>query len=208
MIHPMPPRHFTVGCSATLLAAVFLHGGCSSSSGGAPPCTVTPPSQDAFCSAVAAYDSRCGHCQDCIGQNIEYCDKLSAVSSDAYRAAFIACKDSASCSESPAFAGCVEQQMQAATPTAAQAQAKTEYCASCMATNQSDCDGFFSIDPSNNKTGAGYNVLLASDALANQAAGLCASMCDPLHYALCVAFISCQQAGGDHCVDGGFCAPQ
>ena len=195
-------------CTLALLLLTLVGGGCSSSSGGAPPCTVTPPAQDPFCSAVAAYDSHCGHCHDCTAQNIGYCDKLSAASSDAYKAAFIVCKDTASCSGPPAFTECVEQRLQAVAPTAAQAQAKTAYCTACMATNQSDCNDFFTIDPSSNKTGAGYNVLLANDALAAQAVTMCSSMCDPLNYALCVAFMSCQQAGGDHCADGGFCAPQ
>jgi hypothetical protein len=202
------PRATIAACASTLALLVVIGDGCSSSSGGAPPCTVTPPAQDAFCTAVADYDSHCGHCTDCTAQNIEYCDKLSAASSDAYRAAFIACKDTASCSGPPAFTACVLRQMLAVAPTPVQAQAKTAYCTSCMTTNQSDCNGFFSIDPSSGKTGAGYNVLLANDALVNQAITTCSSMCDPLNYALCVAFMSCHQAGGDHCADGGFCAPQ
>ena len=164
--------------------------------------------QDPFCVATASYYSRCNHCSDCTGQNIEYCAGRGAASSAAYRAALPACKDSAPCNVDPAFSRCVEEQMQGATPTPAQAAAKTAYCASCMTTNPDDCNSFFMSDPTTGKTGVGYNVLLASDDLAMMATANCSTMCTPLNYALCVAFQSCKQSGGDHCQDGGFCAPQ
>jgi hypothetical protein len=189
------------------LGITLAHGGCSSHTTATGECTIAPPVQDAFCRAVASYDGRCGHCQDCTAKNLQNCTQKEATLSSAYLAAYVACADSAPCGGDPAYSACVEQDMASATPTAAQAQAKTAYCAACSATNAADCAAFFSADPSSGTTGAGYNVLLYDDDLATKAAATCTSDCDPFHYAVCVALLACVPAGGDYCSDGGFCAP-
>jgi hypothetical protein len=166
----------------------------------------TPPSQDSFCTALASYDGRCGHCQDCTAKNLQNCQKLGATVSDAYRAAFVSCQDSAPCETDPHFSACVEEQMQSATPTAAQLQAKTAYCNACNATNAADCANFFAVDPSSGKNGPGYSILVYGDSIATQAATLCTADCDPFKYAVCVALASCGPSGGDYCADGGLCA--
>jgi hypothetical protein len=113
------------------------------------------------------------------------------------------------CGEYAWHLGCVPEQMQRAVPTAAQTQAKDAYCTACSATNAAACAGFFDVNaPSTGKHGAGYGLLLSSDATATRASTLCASKCDPFDYGLCVGFIRCAEAGGDFCEDGGFCAAQ
>jgi hypothetical protein len=174
------------------------------------PCATTPmpPAQDDFCTALASYYGRCGHCSDCTERNLQNCTKKGAAVSAAYHAAFVTCKDAIPCTGlagpdpggEPSFSGCVETQMKKATPTAAQAQAKTDYCNACNATNASDCANFFGGN------GPGYNVLLYSDAIAAMASANCMSSCDPLKYGICVAFLSCGPSGGDFCADGGLCA--
>jgi hypothetical protein len=186
------------------VAVVVAHGGCSSSATGAAPlCSPapTPPSQDPFCTALASYDGRCGHCADCTAKNVQSCAKRSAVLSDAYRAAFVACKDSASCDGDPAFDACITDRMKAATPTAAQNDARTAYCTACTGSNASTCAFFDS------KGGPGYPILQYSDAIAASAMTTCKD-CDALRYAVCVALVACKPAGGDYCDDGGLCQPQ
>jgi len=196
---------FSAGLS---IALVFAHGGCSSSSSGPTPCAATPvpPAQDTFCTALASYDGRCGHCDDCTAKNLQNCTKRSGALSDVHRAAFVGCKDSASCGADPAFSACVEQQMKNATPTDAQSRAKDDYCNRCNATNAADCTNFFLVDPGSGKTGAGYGILLYNDDIAARAPVDCAAECDPFRYAVCVALLACGPSGGDYCADGGFCA--
>jgi hypothetical protein len=200
----------------TLPAVLFvlLHGGCSSgsSTSSVQPCatTPTPPAQDDFCTALASYYGRCGHCSDCTERNLQNCTKKGAAISAAYRAAFVSCKDDIPCTGlvgpdpggDPSFSPCVEGQMQKATPTSAQAQAKIAYCNACSATNASDCANFFGSNG-----GPGYDVLQYSDDIATMAAANCSSNCDPLKYAVCVALLACGPSGGDFCTDGGLCAP-
>jgi hypothetical protein len=203
-------RHLLLGCtiSSFLLLLVAMPGGCSSASTTIT-CKLTPPAQDDYCTAMADYLGRCGHCHDCTEQNLQNCTQREMAISAAYHAAFVSCKDAIPCTGlpgpdpggDPSFSPCVEQQMQNATPTAAQAQAKTAYCSACSATNANDCTSFFS------SSGPGYNVLLYSDQLAMMAVANCSSKCDPLTYAICVALLFCGNSGGDFCVDGGFCAP-
>jgi hypothetical protein len=158
---------------------------------------------------MADYLGRCGHCHDCTEQNLRNCTQRENAISAAYRAAFVSCKDAIPCTGlagtdpggEPSFSTCVEQQMRNATPTAAQAQAKTAYCSACSATNASDCASFFASN------GPGYNVLLNNDQLAATAVANCSSSCDPLKYGICAALLFCAASGGDFCVDGGFCAP-
>ncbi|HTQ44213.1 MAG TPA: hypothetical protein VMI75_15745 [Polyangiaceae bacterium] len=198
--------------AAGILVFVMLYGGCSSaSSPAAQSCatTPTPPAQDDFCTALASYYGRCGHCSDCTEQNLQNCTKKGSAISAAYHAAFLSCTDAIPCSGlvgadpggDPSFSTCVEQQMRSATPTAAQAAAKTAYCNACNATNANDCTNFFA------STGPGYNVLLYGDAMATMATANCASSCDPLKYGVCVALLACGPTGGDYCSDGGLCAP-
>ena len=201
------------GALSSVVLLVVVHAGCNSSSVtlGPATCTVTPtpPDQDDFCVATASYLGRCGHCQDCVEQNLQNCGKRGNAVSAAYRAAFVSCKDDIPCSGlvgvdpggDPSFSPCVEQAMQNATPTAAQTQAKDAYCSACSATNAPDCTNFFS------SSGPGYGVLLYDDALAAMAITRCASSCDPLTYGICVAALFCAQTGGDFCDDGGLCAP-
>lgn len=111
------------------------------------------------------------------------------------------------CSDLASHLGCVPEQMAKATPTAAQVHAKDAYCAACGTTRADACASFFAVNVSPGKHGAGYGVLLASDQTATRAVTLCSTKCDPLDYAVCVALISCGEAGGDFCADGGFCAP-
>lgn len=213
----MPPtskttRSIALAVSSGPLALLLLalaHGGCTSSSTTvtlACASTPVPPAQDPFCTALADYDGRCGHCQDCTEQNLQNCTKLGATVSDAYRGAFVSCKDAAACDGDPRFSTCVEQQMANAVPTAAQAQAKDAYCAACNATNASDCAAFFTVDPAGGKNGAGYNVLLYGDQVATMAVTTCSTKCDPFQYGVCTALLSCGPSGGDHCADGGWCA--
>jgi hypothetical protein len=203
---------YSLARAAVLLAIVLA--GCSSTgpSSSVQPCatTPTPPAQDEFCTALADYYGRCGHCSDCAERNLQNCTKKGASISAAYRAAFLSCKDAIPCTGligadpggDPSFSACVETQMQKATPTSAQTQAKTAYCNACGATNASDCTNFF--EPK----GAGYNILLYSDAVAAMASATCASTCDPLNYGVCVALAFCGPSGGDYCsADGGLCTP-
>lgn len=165
--------------------------------------------KDDFCSAVAAVDGRCGHCNDCRGKNLEKCTKRGESISAAHRAAYIVCKDRITCDENMAsLLGCVQEEMAKAVPTLTQTQAKDAYCAACGTTNAADCASFFSVDPKAGKNGAGYSLLLAGDKTATRAISLCSSKCNPLDYGVCVALISCGEAGGDYCQDSGFCAPQ
>src|SRR6185295_14828150 len=86
-------RHVLLSSGALLLLALGGPGGCSSSVTGSapPPCPLPGGAGDDFCSALATYDGRCGHCQDCTGKNLENCSKRGAAISTAHRAAFIAC---------------------------------------------------------------------------------------------------------------------
>ncbi len=187
-----------------LLVFAAPSSGCTTTNG-PPACALTPPSQDDFCTALAAYDQQCLHCSDCTAKNLQNCAKAGATMSAAHRSAYVACKPDFTCDTEPRVSSCVESRMAAATPTVAQAAAKTAYCNACNATNAADCSGFFSVDSKTGKYGTGYNVLLVSDDIAMNAISTCSSKCDPLQYGICVALITCQPAGGDYCVDGGFC---
>jgi hypothetical protein len=194
------------GAAGALVAVLLAHGGCSSRiSETTPPCTATPPAQDPYCTALASYDGRCGHCTDCTGQNLQNCSKAGSAIGDAYRAAFVSCKDQHPCNADPRFSSCVEQQMVGVAPTAAQAQAKSAYCTTCSATNASDCNGFFDLDPASGTHGIGYDVLLVSDAVAASAITTCSPKCNPFDYGVCVALLMCSASGGDYCANSGFC---
>jgi hypothetical protein len=211
---PRPRRTIVAGACAVALLALFQDGCSSSSTTGVQPCatTPTPPatdaSQDDFCTALAGYYGRCGHCSDCTEQNLQNCAKKGNAISAAHRAAFLSCENDIPCTGlagpdpggDPSFSPCIEQAMQRATPTAAQAQAKTAYCNACSATNAADCASFFASN------GPGYNVLLYNDDVAAMAMTSCSS-CDPFKYGICVALLSCGPSGGDFCSDAGFCAP-
>jgi hypothetical protein len=204
------PRQTSIytAAAAFVLTAVFCQGGCGGGAFAMPTCTLTPPAQDVLCTALADYDSRCGHCQDCTAQNLQNCTKASATVSDAYRSAFSKCSDRAPCDADPRFSACVLGEMAAAQPTSSQQAAKAAYCAACGATNAADCAGFFAIGATSGKTGPGYNVLLYGDAVAANAVSVCSAKCDPFQYGVCVALLSCGPSGGDHCADSGFCAAQ
>jgi hypothetical protein len=197
-----------------LFVVLLIDAGCSSrsSTSDSPPgsCSVDPipPSSDDFCEALAHYDGRCGHCDDCIAKNLQNCGKLGSAISSAYREAWVACKDTAACSDNPPTTTCIAQRMQGATPSAAQLSAKKAYCDACSATNASDCENYFGIDPASGKSGAGYNILLYSDDVVAMASSTCASTCDPFHHAVCIALRACGSSGGDYCDDGGLCAPR
>lgn len=163
------------------------------------------PASDDFCVALATYDGRCGHCADCVGRNLEVCQQRGAAISAAHRAAFIACKDSAPCSELASYLGCIQDAMAKATPTAAQLRAKDAYCAECPGQARA-CDTFFAVKMADGQNGAGYSLLLAGDATADKAVTTCASKCDPFEYGVCVSLISCGEEGGDSCQDSGLCA--
>jgi hypothetical protein len=199
-----------LAAAAALVAVALGDGGCSSGDGGSPPppCPLPSGADDDFCAALATYDGRCGHCDDCTGKNLRNCTKRGASMSAAHRAAFIACKESMPCADGASHVGCVAEQMAKAVPTPVQVRAKDAYCAACNATNPADCAGFFSVGSSPGKNGAGYTLLLASDRTAERAVTLCSSKCNPFDYGVCVALIGCTEAGGDFCVDSGFCAPQ
>ena len=201
--------------AVTGIVSIGVAIGCSSSDpeGGttAKACTLpaSAPAQDDFCQALAAYDGRCGHCEDCTGKNLQHCAKRGAAISAAHRAACIACPGKMPCD--PAFAsllGCVPEQLAKATPTAAQRQAKDAYCTACNATDTPACLDFFAANQADGKNGTGYSLLLASDATATKAITTCSSKCDPTEYGVCVALLLCTDEGGDFCVDGGFCAAQ
>jgi hypothetical protein len=69
-------QHVLPGCtiSSFLLLLLALPGGCSSASTSST-CTLTPPAQDDYCTAMADYLGRCGHCHDCTEQNLQTCAK-------------------------------------------------------------------------------------------------------------------------------------
>jgi hypothetical protein len=189
---------------------MLLGGGCTSSTTTIScASTPTPPAQDDFCTALASYYGRCGHCSDCTEQNLSNCTKQGNAIGAAYRAAFVACKDDIPCTGlagvdpggDPSRSPCIEQKMKSAVPTAAQTQAKTAYCNGCQATNAMGCASFF------DSSGPGYNVLLYSDEVAAMALTICSSSCDPFRYGVCVALAYCGPSGGDFCSDAGFCAP-
>jgi len=195
-----------MGAFVGLVFCTLASDGCSSSTSSVPACTLTAPAQDDFCLAVAHYDERCGHCQDCTAKNLQNCTKTASAASDAYHAAFVACQDEAPCEVDPRFSNCVERQMINASPTTPQMQAKDAYCAACGATNRDDCTNFFSVNPVSGKNGAGYNILLYADSVATSAVTTCMTSCDPFKYGVCVALLSCGPSGGDFCADSGFCA--
>src|SRR5262249_37658428 len=74
-------------CAFLLL--VSSEGACTSEVAGSapPPCSLPSGVQGELCSALAAYDARCGHCQDCTGKNLESCNKREAAISAVHRAA-------------------------------------------------------------------------------------------------------------------------
>jgi hypothetical protein len=191
--------------AAILVALLLSHGGCGTAKMGPTPCTATPPAQDSYCTALADYDGRCGHCGDCTGRNLQNCTEAGAAISDPYRAAFVSCRNALPCGSDPRFSSCVLQEMVSVVPTAAQMQAKTAYCNACGATS-AQCTGFFAIDPNAGTYGTGYNVLVVDDAIAMSTVTTCSSQCDALHYGICVALLSCGPSGGDFCADGGLCA--
>jgi hypothetical protein len=206
-----------MGGAWALLAFVAMHAGCgsgSSSSVEACATTPTPPAQDDYCTGLASYYGRCGHCQDCTEKNLGLCTQRGSMISSAYRAAFLGCKDAIPCTGvpgadpggEPSFSPCVEEAMRTAIVTTAQTQAKTAYCTACGATNAADCASFFSVDSPAGKNGPGYNVLLYNDDLAMMAATTCSSHCDPVDYGICVALLFCSASGGDFCSNSGFCA--
>jgi hypothetical protein len=202
-------RIYLNGAGVGFLCFALVQDACSgTTSTSGHTCTLTPPTQDAFCKALAHYDEGCGHCQDCTAQNLQNCAKAESAASVAYQSAFIACQDGASCNGDPHYSKCVEQKMASAVPTAAQDQARVAYCTACSGTNTADCTNFFSVDPASGKNGAGYNILLYGDAIASQAAMMCSRTCDLFRYSICVALLACGPSGGDFCADGGFCAPQ
>jgi hypothetical protein len=198
-----------------MLLGAVAHTGCSSTatgSGSSPSssaCSTSPvaPAQDAFCTALSSYDGRCGHCEDCTAKNLQNCTKIGATASDAYRNAFVACKDAAPCEGDPHTSACVKEKMAIATPTPAQEKAKAAYCNACNGTNARDCASFFSVNGPSGTNALGYNILLYSDTVAMMAVTTCSSTCDPFKYAVCVALLSCGPSGGDFCADGGLCAP-
>jgi hypothetical protein len=216
-LRPPRPMQGTIvaGACAAALLALLLDGCSSSTTTGGQACanTPTPPAGDAsrddFCMALADYYGRCGHCSDCTEQNLQNCTKKGNAISAAYRTAFLMCHTNIPCTGlvgadpggNPAFSPCIEQAMKMASPTAAQAQAKTAYCNACGATNAADCASFFESN------GPGYNVLLSNDEVAAMAMTTCGSSCDPLKYGICVGFLPCGPSGGDYCADAGFCTP-
>jgi len=202
-------RHVTaVLISGCVLGLALGDGGCSTEPV-PPPCELAAELRtDEFCSALATYYGRCGHCHDCKGKNLDACIQRGSAISEPYRVSFIACQDTMDCSDNPSHTACITRRMENAVPTTAQAQAKDAYCAACSATHAAGCESFFSVNASSGQLGTGYGVLIGGDQVAARAVTLCSSKCDPFDYGICVALISCQEAGGDFCVDSGFCAPQ
>ncbi len=197
--------------SATLLAIALGDGGCTTDTVGSAPAPCPLPAavqNDDYCAALATYDSRCGHCDDCTGKNLPNCARRGAAISVAQRAAVIACKNAMPCADEALHVGCVAEEMRKAVPTAAQVQAKDAYCAACGATHADVCSDFFRIGEGLGKNGAGYTLLLSGDTTATRAVSLCSSKCDAFEYGVCVALILCTESGGDYCVDSGFCAAQ
>lgn len=176
--------------------------------GDPPPCDLPSgaPANHAFCEAVASFYGRCGQCKVCATENLRNCQQRGGAVSEAHRAAIIACPDDAPCSSRASIVGCIAERMASATPTPAQIQAKSAYCAACGAKYAAECDGYFDVNAETGEHGVGYNVLLASDDTVKRAKTACAAACEKSGYAACVGRILCTDSGGDSCGDNGACA--
>jgi hypothetical protein len=147
-----------------------------------------------FCGALTAtcgfkeenedYVGIAGGPNGCLSQALAQCSTLQSQYSDAFQSAVVACaKTYSPCDPSnepvvagPTFVSCVGAQIASATPTAAQAKVKADFCAMyASGTNgdagapEIDCASFFPAahpDAGAAVAGPGYLVLIASDSVA------------------------------------------
>ena len=167
---------FTYKRSIPFLALIF--GGaicaCSSSNGGT---AGGGGATSDLCSKYNAYVAQCNKTDACTMAIEQNCSTYFGNYSSAYLGAADACVVAPyDCSDGgkPAASTCVAQQLSSATPTAAQAKVKADFCAQCpdgaSKSNPMSCSQFFQVSPSDGgiSGGPGIVVLIANDAIATQ----------------------------------------
>lgn len=189
-------------------------GGDTTGGGDTTPGCILPPTatgtETDFCNAVADVYSRCGNCESCRQSNANNCIQFGDGISVAYKKAFAACKDVVSCGDYTAWASdpCVVAQLQTATWSAKQLEARDKYCATCI-TQKFECDHFFDIasggtdaGPDAGSGGLGGFVALGNDTTAQAVIDKCISAgfdCSPIGFGLCSATAFCDPMPKDAC---------
>jgi hypothetical protein len=179
----------------------------------------------AYCSHLADFAQACGQNDPCAQAEAQACPSIAGNVSAALAAAVAACVD-------PPFAcpdagnwntqplDCIAGQINAATPTSAQAQVKADFCKVCpdgaSTVDSRSCSNFFSYPGFAQTAGAGHLVSVVSDAVAAQmdqrcisASGDCAlgfSACTEIIFAMSTNNPSACNAGGS--VTGLFAHPR
>jgi len=175
-------------------------------SGDSAPGCILPPAatgtETDFCNAVADVYSRCGNCEACKQSNANNCIQFGDAISDAYKKAFVACKETISCGDYAAWAGdpCVVAQLQTATWSAKQIAVKDKYCSTCPA-QAFECAHFFDFGGGDagadaGSSGLGAFVALGNDTTAQNILDKCVS-----------AGFDCSAVGFGLCSAGPFCDP-
>jgi len=136
-----------------------------------------PPDQtQATCEASVAYRQRCAETTEpksdaCAAGRRQTCDQLVGTMTAAYAAAYAKCATpQVSCDEGPDTCITTELKNANVAPTAAQSAVRDHFCATCA--SDGCADGFFVLDTENGN-GAGYLVLIGSDAVAQKVDAQC-----------------------------------
>jgi hypothetical protein len=188
-------------------------GGDTSTNDTTPGCILPPAAtgtETDFCNAVADVYSRCGNCEPCRQNNANNCIQFGDGISAAYKKAFVACKDSLTCGDFAAWAGdpCIKAQLEGATWSAKQLEAKDKFCATCTA-QKFECDHFFDLagvggdaGPDGGTFDLGGFVALANDTSVQNMIDHCIAAgidCTAIGFALCTASAFCDPMPHDAC---------
>jgi hypothetical protein len=219
MRHNLPfERSRKARFAGVVLAAVFAGASaviaCSSSSSGG--------SGGEYCARFSDYARQCNKNDACTQARVQNCAALASDLSAVAQSATLACVNPPyDCntdggSSNQAVTSCVDAHLSAATPTAAQAQAKADFCKQCpdgasMFIPQA-CSNFFAVGDGGS-SGVGGIVLTSSDNIASQIDRQCtgASASTEAGFGDCgIAFIICSAMVFDTalgnvapCGDGG-----
>jgi hypothetical protein len=171
---------------------------------------LTPPSKTGdeadFCSVETTLYSQCGECEACHQTDLNNCVALGDALSATFKSALGDCASQIASCDDTTYAGnsCVSAKLATATPTAAQASTKLQYCTKC-ATDVTGCTTFFQPATDAGAAGIGLIVLLASDDVATSIASTCSSDCGADVYELCAVGQFCKTQAPDACPGSGFC---
>jgi hypothetical protein len=208
---------FALACGGAQFE-IASDGGTGDDGGPDATCVAQPPagSEAQLCADEQAILARCGQCASCEQQNLDDCNSFGDSLSAAMKSAIHLCTARIACGGGYSqWAGdpCVKQQLQSASPTAAQQAVRQAYCNQCQAQFPGECQRFYDLHAnaadSNGDAGTagiGVFVLISSDSIASAMGTSCvnATDCNPALFYLCTGGKFCSEAPRDNC-DSGFC---